>query len=106
MYCSGVAVSSSIDLDTLSRIGRALADPTRQRILIELLDGPNYPADLADSIGTTRANLSNHLTCLRQCGLVTATLEGRRVRYDLADQRLGDALQLLAGLDLPGSCDT
>ena len=90
----------------LSRIGKALADPTRRRILVELLDGPAYPADLADAFGTTRANLSNHLTCLRDCGLVTATAEGRRVRYDLADPRLGDALRLLATLDLPGTCDT
>jgi DNA-binding transcriptional ArsR family regulator len=89
----------------LRRIGTALADPTRQRILVRLLDEPGYPADLADELGATRANLSNHLTCLRECGLVTATAEGRRVRYDLADERLADALRLLASLDLPGRCD-
>ncbi len=94
-----------VDLDTLRRVGTALADPTRQRILVQLLDGPGYPADLADELATTRANLSNHLTCLRGCGLVTATAEGRRVRYDLADERLADALRLLAALELPGRCD-
>lgn len=92
--------STVLDLDTLSRVGRALADPTRQRILMELLDGPGYPAELADAFGTTRGNLSNHLTCLRGCGLVTATAEGRRVRYELADPRLGDALRLLGSLQL------
>lgn len=99
-------MSLGIDMGLLSRIGKALADPTRRRILVELLDGPAYPAELADAFGTTRANLSNHLTCLRECGLVTAAAEGRRVRYDLADPRLGDALRLLASLDLPGTCDT
>ena len=99
-----MAVSSAVDLAVLHRIGTALADPTRRRIIVQLLDGPAYPADLADSFGTTRANLSNHLTCLRDCGLVTATAEGRRIRY--ADPRLGDALRLLASLDLPGTCDT
>jgi len=94
-----------LDLDTLRRIGTALADPTRQRILVHLLDGPGYPAELADELGTTRANLSNHLTCLRECRLVSATAEGRRVRYDLADNRLADALRLLATLELPGRCD-
>jgi ArsR family transcriptional regulator, cadmium/lead-responsive transcriptional repressor len=107
LYYSTVAVSTVVvDLDVLSRIGRALADPTRQRILVELLTGAGYPAELAATIGTSRANLSNHLTCLRHCGLVTATLEGRRVRYDLADTRLADALGALASLDLPGSCPT
>jgi ArsR family transcriptional regulator, cadmium/lead-responsive transcriptional repressor len=98
--------SPAIDLGVLTRVGRALADPTRRRILVELLHGPAYPTELAEAFGTTRANLSNHLTCLRDCGLVTATAEGRRVRYDLADPRLGDALRQLASLDLPGTCAT
>lgn len=97
--------TSTVDLDTLGRIGTALADKTRRRILVELLDSSAYPAELAEELGTTRANLSNHLTCLRECGLVTATAEGRRVRYDLADQQLADSLRLLAGLQLPGHCD-
>jgi DNA-binding transcriptional ArsR family regulator len=100
-----MAVSSLIDLDVLARVGRALADPTRRRILVELLDGPGYPAELADTFGTSRANLSNHLTCLRQCGLVTATADGRRVRYELADPNLAEGLDILASLNLPGTCD-
>jgi ArsR family transcriptional regulator, cadmium/lead-responsive transcriptional repressor len=91
-------------MGTLSRIGIGLADPTRRRVLVQLIDGPAYPTEMAEEFGTTRANLSNHLTCLRECGLVTATAEGRRVRYDLADQRLADGLRILAALDLPGSC--
>jgi DNA-binding transcriptional ArsR family regulator len=91
-------------MGTLSRIGMALADPTRRRVLIQLIDGPAYPAEMAEEFGTTRANLSNHLACLRECGLVTATAEGRRVRYGLTDQRLADGLLILAGLSLPGTC--
>ncbi len=100
-----MAVLECLDLGILSRVGTALADPTRRRVLVQLLNGPGYPAEMADDFGTTRANLSNHLTCLRECGLVTATSEGRRVRYDLADERLGDALRILASLDLPGTCE-
>lgn len=99
-------LTPSLDADSLHRIGRAFADPTRRLILLALLDGPGYPAELADQLATTRANLSNHLTCLRECGLVTATAEGRHVRYDYADPRLGDALRLLASLNLPGHCNT
>jgi ArsR family transcriptional regulator, cadmium/lead-responsive transcriptional repressor len=99
-----MTVPAGLDMGTLSRIGMALADPTRRRVLVQLIGGPAYPAEMAEEFGTTRANLSNHLTCLRECGLVTATAQGRRVRYDLADQRLADGLRILAGLDLPGSC--
>ena len=85
-----MTVLTQVDLGTLARVGTALADPTRRRVLVQLIDGPGYPAEMADSFGITRANLSNHLTCLRECGLVTATAEGRRVRYELADQQLAE----------------
>jgi DNA-binding transcriptional ArsR family regulator len=93
-----------IDLETLGRIGLALADPTRRRVLVHLTGGPGYPAEMAEQFATTRANLSNHLACLRECGLVTTTAEGRRIRYELADPRLAEGLRILAGLDLPGTC--
>lgn len=105
LYSSSMPVlMHEVDLTTLRRIGVALADPIRQQVLLRLTDGPGYPAEFAEQIGTSRANLSNHLTCLRTCGLVTATAEGRRVRYDLADDRLAEGLRLLASLDLPGTC--
>ena len=93
-----------LDLGTLGRIGLALADTTRRRVLVQLISGPGYPAEMAEEFGTSRANLSNHLACLRECGLVTATAEGRRIRYELADQRLADGLRIFATLDLAGSC--
>ena len=72
----------------LHRVGKAIADPTRCDILLCLLDGPHYPTELAAHLGLTKANVSNHLACLRGCGLVVATQEGRRMRYELADPRL------------------
>lgn len=87
-------------IETLERVGTALADPTRRRILLALLDGPAYPAELATQLGVGRTNVSNHLTCLRGCGLVRATREGRQVRYDLASPRLSHALADLVDLEL------
>jgi DNA-binding transcriptional ArsR family regulator len=87
-------------LETLERVGTALADPTRRRILLILTAGSAYPADLADQLGVGRTNISNHLTCLRGCGLVRATREGRQVRYDLASHRLAHALADLVDLEL------
>lgn len=76
----------------LARFGRALADPIRCQLLLALRDAPAYPSDLADKIGVSRTRLSNHLACLRDCGLVVAVPDGRRTRYELADPRLGHAL--------------
>jgi DNA-binding transcriptional ArsR family regulator len=80
------------DIEVLARFGRALADPIRCRLLLALRAAPAYPSDLADAIGISRTRLSNHLACLRDCGLVVAVPEGRRTRYELADPRLGHAL--------------
>jgi DNA-binding transcriptional ArsR family regulator len=98
-----MAVLATIDLDTLARVGDALADSTRRAILTELVHGPGYPAELAERIGVSRSRLSNHLACLRGCGFVTATYEGRRVRYDLVDPAVGEALASLSRLPL-GPC--
>ncbi len=88
--------------------GRAMADGVRRQILVRLLGGPAYPGELADELGSSRANISNHLACLRGCGLVRTTRQGRQVRYELADAKLAQALRLLSELVLlvePEHCD-
>ena len=84
--------------DVLARFGHALSDPTRARLLLALREAPGYPAVLADLLGVSRQSVSNHLACLRGCGLVVAVAEGRRARYELADVRLGHALGDLLGV--------
>lgn len=92
---------TTVDLDALGRIGTAFADETRRQLLVRLLEGPCYPAELAEQFDLTKANVSNHLACLRGCGLVATTPEGRRVRYELADPRFAAALAQLVALALP-----
>lgn len=86
--------------DALARFGHALSDPTRTRVLLTLREEPAYPADLAAQLQVTRQAMSNHLACLRGCGLVVAIPEGRRTRYELADKRIGHALGDLLALVL------
>src|SRR6476619_1016323 len=84
----------------LARFGYAVSDPTRARSLLALATDPAYPSDLADRLGVSRQSMSNHLTCLRGCGLVVAVPDGRRSRYELADARLGHAIKDLIGVVL------
>lgn len=100
-------MDSLVHGDALARFGNALSDATRSQILLRLRVGPGYPSDLAEQIGVSRQILSNHLACLRGCGLVVAVPEGRRNRYELADPRIGRALDDLVGLVLavdPSCC--
>lgn len=87
-------------LDIMNRLGRAMADPSRSRILMSLLDGPSYPAVLARELALTRSNVSNHLTCLRACGIVVAEPKGRQTRYEIADPHLTQALAALVNVTL------
>lgn len=95
-------------MDALNRLGRAMADPTRSRILLTLLETPGYPAELARTLDLTRSNVSNHLACLHGCGLIIATAEGRRTRYEIADPHLTRAIkelvEVVLTVDDGGSC--
>jgi ArsR family transcriptional regulator, cadmium/lead-responsive transcriptional repressor len=93
-------MTTATRLDVMHRLGRAMADPTRSRILLTLLDGPSYPAVLATDLGLTRQNVSNHLACLRDCGIVVAEPEGRQARYEISDPHLSQALSELVGVVL------
>ncbi|MET4098150.1 DNA-binding transcriptional ArsR family regulator [Agrococcus sp. UYP10] len=93
-----LTISSRVDV--MHRLGRAMADPTRARILLQLLERPGYPAVLAAELETSRANVSNHLACLRDCGIVVAEPQGRQTRYEIADPHLGRAIAALLAVTL------
>jgi DNA-binding transcriptional ArsR family regulator len=87
-------------VEVMARLGRAMTDPTRARILLSLLERPGYPAVLARELELTRSNVSNHLACLRGCGLVVTVPEGRQTRYEIADPHLTRALSALVDVVL------
>lgn len=86
--------------EVLARFGHAISDPTRARILLALRSAPSYPAELAEELNISKQSVSNHLSCLRGCGLVVAIPEGRRTRYALSDLKLTHALDDLLGVVL------
>ena len=50
--------------------------------------------EIVDATGLSQSNVSNHLACLRDCGLVVAEQQGRFVYYELSDKRVGRLLIL------------
>lgn len=73
----------------------AFADPTRILILYALNNRPYNVTELTNELGTTQSTTSRHLKILRDHGLVRAARQGVTVTYELADQRLIEALDLL-----------
>jgi DNA-binding transcriptional ArsR family regulator len=87
---SGLAVKA--------KLFRGLGDPSRLSILEALRHGPLTVSDIVKQTGLSQSNISNHLSCLRDCGLVTAEQKGRYVWYQLSDDRVGELLKLAESL--------
>lgn len=74
-----------------------LADPTRLMILAHLRTGEHKVKDLTEHLGLAQSTVSAHLSCLRDCGLVTSRAVGRSSMYSLVNPDLLLALLRDAG---------
>jgi ArsR family transcriptional regulator len=74
---------------------RALADPTRRRILELLADDDLTAGELADEFPIAFASVSHHLGVLKGAGLVSAEREGQFVRYRLNTTVFQETLRYL-----------
>lgn len=63
-----------------------IAEPTRMRLIEQLVPGPRSVGDLAEAIGVEVVNVSHHLGVLRAAGLVANEKAGRQVIYRLAEE--------------------
>lgn len=80
----------------MNAIFKALADPTRRRILQLLGKGPMGAGELADCFGLTRPTLSAHFAVLLSAGLIDAEKQGRSITYRLRMSVLEEALLAFA----------
>ncbi|MDJ0756009.1 MAG: metalloregulator ArsR/SmtB family transcription factor [Ardenticatenaceae bacterium] len=86
------AKPKSVDLQ--AKLFRGFADTSRLSILESLRNGSLTVTEIVQETGLTQSNVSNHLGCLRDCGLVTAEQSGRYVYYQLSDHRVKELLTL------------
>jgi ArsR family transcriptional regulator, virulence genes transcriptional regulator len=74
---------------------RILAHPTRLALIEALRGGEHTVTGLVGAVGTTAANLSQHLAAMRDAGVVEARREGRYAFYRISDHRILKAFQLM-----------
>jgi DNA-binding transcriptional ArsR family regulator len=77
-----------------AKLFRGFSDPSRLSILEALRDDARSVGELVEITGLSQSNVSNHLSCLLDCGLVLREPQGRRVIYRLTDERVGALLAL------------
>jgi ArsR family transcriptional regulator len=63
---------------------RSLSDPSRLAIIACLARGEQRVRDLIDQVGLSQSTVSEHVACLKDCGLVRGRPEGRQTFYSLA----------------------
>jgi DNA-binding transcriptional ArsR family regulator len=87
-------------IELKAKLFRGFSDRSRLSILEALGMEERTVGELAAEVGLSQPNCSNHLACLKECGLVIGRREGKNVHYRLSDSRvsmlLGLAEELLA----------
>lgn len=97
---------SAIDLRAI--LFHGFSDRSRLLILDALTDGEQRVSAIVETTGLTQSNVSTHLACLHDCGLVVRERRGREVFYALAEGVnelfvIADGILDRAGDDV-GSC--
>jgi DNA-binding transcriptional ArsR family regulator len=83
-------------LATRSKLFRGFADASRLAIVDALRAGPRNVGQIVEETGLSQSNVSNHLACLLDCGLVDREQRGRFAFYGLSDPKV---IQLLRTAD-------
>lgn len=92
MKARTVAIPAAQGVELQAKLFRGFADSSRLAILLALREGRLSVGELCQRTDLAQSNASNHLGCLRECGLVRAEQEGRFVYYELADPRVAKLL--------------
>jgi DNA-binding transcriptional ArsR family regulator len=93
-----VTAHSAISPTLLSTLFRGLADPARLSCLLAVREQPHTVNEVVAQTGLSQPNVSKHLACLRDCGLVQAERPGRFISYQLAHAQVEVLLQATEAL--------
>ena len=81
-------VKGEENLNFLSKIFKALGDPSRLKIVYILSQSPLCVCDIADVLDMTQSLVSHHLRTLRDLKLVKFKRQGKQVIYSLDDEHV------------------
>jgi DNA-binding transcriptional ArsR family regulator len=79
-------IASDELLHRIAEVLKAMADPTRLKILHSLHHGERCVSDILEVVGGSQANVSKHLSVLKRAGLVDCRREGLNVFYRITDE--------------------
>jgi ArsR family transcriptional regulator len=90
-------VSSELDFDEVAGLCKALGHPARVRLLKHLIDyGSCYFGNLTDVLPLAPSTISQHVTILKEAGLITGTSAEQRMCYCVNPERLSQLKALIS----------
>lgn len=81
---------------------KALADPTRREILSMLRKGDMNAGEISEKFDISKPSVSNHLSILKDAGLVDTTRKGQNIIYSINTSVFEDIMSVIAGFTKKG----
>lgn len=78
-----------------AQVCSTLANPKRLQILDLLAEGERSVEALTQAMGIPKSNVSQHLSLMRQAGIVNARKAGQNVYYSVANSKVVKACRLM-----------
>ena len=82
------------DFSVEAKFFRGLSDSTRLSVLLTLIDGEKTVSEIVELTRQSQSNVSNHLKCLSDCGLVKNRRQGKNIYYFIRDPKIKELLKL------------
>ncbi len=83
-----------VDVDTKVKFLHGFSHKTRIQILECIKDTEKTVSQIVKSIEGNQSNISQHLTCLKGCGIIVGRQEGKYIYYSLRNQQIRDLLSM------------
>lgn len=86
---------SPLALELIAARFRALSEPMRLRLLNLLMAGEQTVGQLVEAVGSSQANVSKHLSVLREAGMIAMRKEGLSSYCFIADPIVNELCELM-----------
>jgi len=88
-------------IECTAEVLKAIAHPTRLRILCSLNLQELQVQSLANKAGTSQSNVSQHLALMKECNILSTRREANRIYYRIRDPRLIQLILLMRDIYCP-----
>ncbi|ETC91206.1 TPA: ArsR/SmtB family transcription factor [Enterococcus faecalis] len=85
----------SNDFTLQLKLIHGFSNKTRYKILHSLKDGEQNVTDLIKRVGSSQSSISQHLACLRDCGLIEKRMEGKYYFYSITTPKIIKLMNVL-----------